>query len=474
MANKRVSELNELSAINVKAGDLLYIVDTDISVLESKKIRAESLKNYILSSGAITGSISNALSSDTASYILYSGIPNGTSSNSVTASYSISSSWSNAGYWALYSDTASYIYAPNIDGSVPSSSYSETASYLNYHYKNGRIEYAQTASYCENANTSSYLLYIPGIVNGTASYAMSCSSQPSFNGSASYLNYHYQNGRIEHAQTASYCENAKTASYILYTGVFNGTVSYSLTSSISISSSYASQSSFLNYNGTYNGTASHALTTDYCDFANVSNISLYCDGTASYAISSSVSQTSSYCNGTSSYAISSSYCSGTSSHAISAEKITDPNYYRMYGPYSSDSQTTLEAYVQNFVVDTTTGAGKVTIIEALGDVKVPITQTEVDMNVNLYLDYTEPSAPWSLKLDSSKVANYINLSTTGAFTLSGYNKQSFSLAGNFDLSGSWYKLRISTDGGATVDTRSVKFIVYTRADSWTKTAFPPY
>lgn len=470
MSNKRISELNELSAADIVSDDLFVV--TDFSVLESKKIRASSIKNYTLDWGRITGSITHAQRADTASYL-----DGAFDLNVKSASYALSASYSRTGYWVNYSDTASYIQAKNVDGAVPSSSVSLTASYVLYRYNNGTIENAKTASYCKNAKSASYVNYTPGVDNGTITFAISA-ARAGATDTASYLLYTgIPNG------TASFALNILnpeiTASYLrLVSGRVNGTASYAISSSRAEYSNRASQSYFLHYSGAFNGTASYALKCKLSDESYYAVNATTCLKTASYASSSlsgAYARTSSYCTGTSSYAYTSSWCTQTASYALKAGSVVDPNLYRIYGPYSSDSQTTTVAYTQNFVINTDTGVGKTTIIEAIGDVKVPLTNTDVEMYIKLMLNYTEPGNTWSLQLDSCRVSDYINITAgSSGVTLSGYNRQCFALAGSYSLSGSWYRLSIETTGGATIDSRVVKFLMYTKADSLTKTSYPPY
>jgi hypothetical protein len=472
MSNKRLSELNELIAADVKSDDLFLVTDTLSTVLESKKIRASSLKSYILNNGSITGTVSNSINADTASYIdpLKVGLIQ-------SSSYSISSSWSDKSFLSLYSNTASYIDAINVDGSVPSSSYSDTASYVNYSYNNGKVEYSQTTSYCENAQTSSFLFYT-GIPNGTASYALS-SGVFNFDGTASYLRYTgIPNG------TASFALNITnpeiTSSYLrLVAGRTNGSASYALTSSVSTSSSFASkslQTNFLNYNGVYNGTSSYSIKSKYSDdsnnannanFSNVSNLS-YTSNKSDYAENS----------GTSSLSGTSSYCTLTASYALIAGTVSDPSLFRIYGPYNSNDvdgfSTDTKSWIQNFIIAPPTGTTTTVIIQAICDIKVPLNSSETPMSVDLYLDYTDGTIVSYGPIDTSRPQNYIT-SVSGAF--SGYTRQSVTLNNEWpSVSGSWYRLRVEATGGATIDTtRGVKFLLYTKQNTIvTKTSYPPF
>jgi hypothetical protein len=473
MANKRLSELTELAATEVASSDLLLV--TDVSTLESKKLRADSLKTYILSSGVLTASVTNATNAISASYINPAGVGLIPSS-----SYSLSSSFSNQSYSSQFSATASYIVASNISGSVPSSSYSATASYVSYTYNNGRVENSQTASYVNQALTASYLWY-QGTFNGSASFALSASHV--VNPSASYLRYNgIPNGTASAA--LSVLTNEITSSYlVLQAGRTNGTASFAVSSSYIQSSSYSlfsTTASFLRYTGLPNGTSSYSIFSLNSEFANSSIVSSFSDS-SSLAYISTFSDTSSFCMGSASFArksISASYV------ATSSYVVPDPKVYRMYGPYNTTetggSTTTTEAYMQNFFIKPPTAAGTTIIIKALLDCKVPITTTDTDLyTVDLYLDYTEPGNTHSYgPIDTSRPNNYINFYATGAaFVVNGYSRQSIALGSDWNpVSGSWYRLRVKSTNGALIDTtRGVTFFVFVDQDTTiTKTSYPPF
>jgi hypothetical protein len=487
MANKRVSELTELAAANLKADDLFLVTDTAVSVLESKKIRASSIKDYVLDNGNITATVSHALLSDTASYLRYTGIPNGTASYAISASYAKSSSYSDRGFWSKYSDTASYISAAYIDGTLPSCINSDTASYVLYQYGNGTVENSKTASYCENANTSSYLWYVPGINNGTASYALK-SGETDLNKTASYLRYDgIFNGSSSYSLISKYSKDGDHASV-------SDTAGSSVFASLAETASYAKTSSFLNYDpvNPKNGTASYAMKAYTAVLASSASHLRYTgidNGTAFNAIFATNATTAAYSTnarsasyaGTSSLSDTASY-TRTSSYSIVSETVLDTNVYRIYGPYNSNdsggSTTTSEGYVQNFVITPPAGTTTTVIVQALCDIKVPITSTDASMTVALYLDYTEPGNTHSYgPIDVSRPVNYIDFAMSGAFTLTGHNRQSISLGHDWNpISGSWYRLSVKTTGGALLDvTRGVTFFVYTKTNTTLqKTSYPPF
>ena len=477
MANRRLTELTEL--IDLKSADLFYIVDSAANSLESKKIRADSIQNFILSGSLVSASY--AFNATTASYV--------SSTNVISSSYSLSSSWSDLGQWSKYSDTASYITSSNITGAVPSSSYSAGTSFLFYtaNQNNGSSSYALTSSYVQSSQTASFLSYISGVNNGTCSYAISAANAGVGNVTSSYLIWassnDYVNGTSSYAYNirSNFSTNDITSSYLrLVSGRNNGSASYSISSSSSTSASYSATSSFLNYtSGQYNGTSSYSLATIYSDIAGFTYFTTLSTTSswASSSLSSSYAVSSSRCVGTSSYSISSSHCVGSASYSSVSFLSMDSNQYRLYGPYNSaDSgglNTTTEGYIQNFIIAPPTTVGSTVIITALCDIKIPITTTDTDLaTVSLYLDYTESGLVSYGPLDTSRPNNYISSSA-----ISGYARQSIFLSHDWPLiSGSWWRLSVRTTGGALINTtRGVTFYVYTKPDTTlTKTAYPPF
>jgi hypothetical protein len=231
LANKRLSELNELLYNQVEANDLFLI--SDISEVESKKITAESLRMYASNTGSISGSLygtsSWAKNSLTASYLLYTGIFNGTASYAISSSHSDTASYADLARTASYVMSASYALSASWAARSISASYAATCS----------ITFALSSSIADQSKTASYLLY-QGFGNGTASYALS----------ASLAAYTY------------------SSSFLIYTGAPNGTASYAINSLQAVSSSLARSSSFLIYTGSPNGTASYSISSSIARWAN--------------------------------------------------------------------------------------------------------------------------------------------------------------------------------------------------------------
>lgn len=206
---------------------------SDISEVESKKITADSLRMYASNTGSISGSLygtsSWAKNSLTASYLLYTGIFNGTASYAISSSHSDTASYADLARTASYVMSASYALSASWAARSISASYAATCS----------ITFAISSSIADQSKTASYLLY-QGFGNGTASYALS----------ASFAAYTY------------------SSSYLIYTGAPNGTASYAIKSIQSLSSSLARSASFLIYTGSPNGTASYSISSSIARWSN--------------------------------------------------------------------------------------------------------------------------------------------------------------------------------------------------------------
>jgi hypothetical protein len=225
MANRRVSELNELLNTQVAASDLFLI--TDVSAVESKKIRASELQTY-----ALNGTASYSLRSGTSSYSLFS-LSSSYSPATVSASYALSASYAD---WAK---TASYVL---------SASYALSSSYSSMSFWAITASYALTSSVqlvissglADYAYTASYLIYVPGFNNGTSSAAIS----------------------------SSWARMSSTASYLRYSGIPNGTASYALIASQATVATSSLTASYLAYSQSrFNGSASYALTSSNANWA---------------------------------------------------------------------------------------------------------------------------------------------------------------------------------------------------------------
>jgi hypothetical protein len=225
IGNKRCSQLIQLTAAEVQPDDLFYIVDT--SARESKKISADQLISYLNMSGSLYALYS--VNSDTASFILGSGVF-GAVSSSLTSSFTtnaMSSSWSANALSSSWSTTCSF----SLNGEIGDA---QTASFLKYQgVFNGTASYALSSSVVINAFTASFLQYNIGENNGTSSYsirtqnvdrAITADTASYFNatiGSVAHAN------EADHSTTSDYSLTSETASYLQYSPN-NGTASYAI------------------------------------------------------------------------------------------------------------------------------------------------------------------------------------------------------------------------------------------------------
>lgn len=145
----------------------------------------------------------------------------------ISASYAVSASHEIikeiSSSHADVADTASYVAAANIDGTVVSSSYAITASHA--------TNVPETASYALQSLSSSYALTASHALNVpvTASYALTASYVETAQ-SASYVALAQTASYVTLAQTASYVTTAQTSSYVAGANV-DGTVQNAVSAS---------------------------------------------------------------------------------------------------------------------------------------------------------------------------------------------------------------------------------------------------
>jgi hypothetical protein len=232
MANKRVSELTQITTGELNSADLFLL--SDVSAQESKKLTLGDLNTYILTGGNLTGSFFG-----TASW----------SQNAVSASFA------NNVPSASYASTASFALNGGTGGSAVSSSWASQSL---------SASYAQTASFVSVANAA------------TASFATSSK----FADSASFLIYTGgNNGTIANAINAVSATSATSASYSLT----STTASYSFSSSVSDTSSLSV-------------TASNSVTASFALFATSASVGILTTvqasaSFASHSLSASVADT---------------------------------------------------------------------------------------------------------------------------------------------------------------------------------------
>lgn len=180
--NERVSQLIELFATDLQSDDLFLV--TDMSQRESKKLEMGQLLLFIESSGSFNAYSSVQASS--ASYVRASDIDGTVTS----ASFSDKSHLSDLATSATNATSASYaLTASALSNNISSVA---TASFLQYSgVPNGTSSYALSAgsaviaTSAVNATNTTNLIYT-GVANGTASYAIS-SSVSNTAKSASYV-----------------------------------------------------------------------------------------------------------------------------------------------------------------------------------------------------------------------------------------------------------------------------------------------
>lgn len=246
MANKRVSELTQLTSGELATGDLLLI--SDVSAQESKKVTLGDLNSYILTDGNLTASLLG-----TASW----------SENSKTASYVLGSIQS-----ASYALTASFALNGGSGGSTTSaswassslsSSFATTASFAQ------TVRSAATASFATSskfADSASFVIY-SGNNNGTIANAISAvsattSTSASFAATARSSSFATTASFAQIATFAQSASNVSSASFASYAA----TASVGITTNIQTSASWASSSISASYS-TYAEESQTAISASY-------------------------------------------------------------------------------------------------------------------------------------------------------------------------------------------------------------------
>jgi len=161
MANEKVSQLVELTAGEIASEDVFMV--GDMSAHESKKTTAAQLLLFVETSGSFAAA--TAVLANTASYILGSGVDGAVATASYvnTASYARRTGVADTAGSASYSTTASYVASSGVSA--------DTASFLKYSgIPNGTASYALVAG---TSNTANYASNLIGVAGGTSSYAMS-------------------------------------------------------------------------------------------------------------------------------------------------------------------------------------------------------------------------------------------------------------------------------------------------------------
>ena len=290
-----------------------------------------------------------------------------------TASYALTSSYNISSSHSNRSDTASYVNLALSSSYAITASYAISASWC----ATSSVQLTYSSAYSEYAKTSSFLLY-SGVANGTASYSL----------------------KSNNAVTSD------TASFLSYIGNANGTASYAIYSALS------RNTTFLLYSGTANGTASYALQGNQCNTANGALTSSFLtynntvpNGTASYAISSSHAMTSSYIS--------------TASYALTSEN--NVGSYKLYGPFAATLVSPETGAISISLTSSVTYPSL--IFEFYGDHGIPFRLNPASAGKITVLA-TSPSLP----LTTVTVAQcYAHAPYTGMLGLTGSVTQSFFL-----------------------------------------------
>lgn len=199
IGNKKITDLIGLTSIEVQPNDLFVIVD--ITANESKKIQISDVANWLNMSGSF-----HILNADSASFILGSNVYGSV----ISASYALTASYANNSLGngttlftgSIYQITASYALNTNNTGST-------TASYLLYSGSpNGTSSYAIKSLSSDVSQNAMFLSYFGGN-NGTASYAIT-SGQTNFSINAATASYF--NNAFGSVASASHAINADTSS----------------------------------------------------------------------------------------------------------------------------------------------------------------------------------------------------------------------------------------------------------------------
>jgi len=224
MANKRVSELTQITTGELNSADLFLL--SDVSTNESKKLTLGDLNTYILTGGNLTGSFygtaSWANNAQTASL----------ATNTVTASYSLTASF------ALNGGTGGSAISASFASASISSSYARTASFVS-------VANAATASFATSSrfsDSASFVIYTGGN-NGTITNAINAvnatnSTSASFASTSNTASYALSSSIAAVAQVATTALTATSSSFASYAQ----TASIGITTNVQTSASWASRS----------------------------------------------------------------------------------------------------------------------------------------------------------------------------------------------------------------------------------------
>lgn len=317
-----------------------------------------------------------------------------------------------------------------LDGRLTGSLFG-TASYA---YNSGTSSYTLNAPIPSIVPSASYLIYTPGMSNGTASYALAALSASYALGSSYCITASYAlTSSVQMVYSSAFADYARTASYLLLTpGSTNGSASYALTASYvlntQVSTSYAASSSWA-WNAI---TASRADTAALADTASLVK-------TASYLAFSGVSN-------------------GTASYALVAGTIN--NVTQDYGIYSATTQSRASSQIDLLAVTPALGGLKTTTVEAYGTIVISFTSSASPTDGDIELVVVDRQYGYTHSLDASPVYAWIG----GPNPISGTLKYPFTLRGQADLYG-LYEVYVTASNGVFIESsRTTKFKFTSESD----------
>lgn len=205
--NERVSQLVELFATDIQTDDILLATDT--SQKESKKVEVGQLLLYFEKSGSYLSY--NSVQAQTASYVSGGSI-DGAANIAIIASSSVSASYASRSFSSSYAKTASW--ASFAETTLATSTNADTASFLKYTgIPNGTASYANSSFISYLSTSASYLLFVPGVINGSASYAQTSSVSLSSSFSSQSISASYAPFTQVYQESCSWASSSISSSY---------------------------------------------------------------------------------------------------------------------------------------------------------------------------------------------------------------------------------------------------------------------
>jgi hypothetical protein len=324
---------------------------------------------------------------------------------------------------------------------VQSASFADTASFILGSNVSGPVQSASFASVSITSQTASFALTSSNVQ--TASFAVTASFS--------------LNTRVQASDTASYLE---------YLGFPNGTASYAL---LSQNANVASSSQNLLYFGGNNGTASYAITTQNVLHTTTADSASYFNNfnfeatvaTSSYALIAQFAQSGNA--STASFLAYNGTANGTASYALAAKSFA--GVITQQGIFLADTQSVVQAQIDDIDVLWSLAIEAQTPIEAFGTVKIPFTASSATTGT-LLLGTIDRNLGFQQILDVTPIDFRFGPAAVTGSNESGSIKQTFALAGQGNLFGS-YLVFVSASNNLEIDlARKVRFNIGTQADSF--------